>query len=164
MSDYKDVVAAAKENPALKEKAEEQKFYLDVMRGVKQSFLSFVTDKKNAKKFSSDDDPGKRIEQIDPSDQLKLIETLISERKGDLDRAKEAKREDHILQNTKEIAVLNTLLPKEATKEDILAWLQEHCPDGIEDAKIGKTIGAVKASFERADGKLVAECVKSKIA
>ena len=160
MSDYKDVVAAAKENPALKEKADEQKFYLDVMRGVKQSFLAFVTDKKNAKKFSAEDDPGKRIEKIDPSDQLKLIETLISERKGDLERAEKAKREEHILQNTKEIAVLNTLLPKEATKEDVIAWLNENCPEGIEDAKIGKTIGAAKAAFERADGKMVSETVK----
>ena len=63
-----------------------------------------------------------------------------------------------------ELCVLEQFLPKEATKEDIMEYLNEYYPSGVDPKGMGKVIGEVKKAFERADGKLVAECVKSKIA
>ena len=63
-----------------------------------------------------------------------------------------------------ELCVLEQFLPKEATKEDIMNYINEYYPNGIEQKSMGKVIGEVKKAFERVNGSLVAECVKSKIA
>ena len=44
------------------------------------------------------------------------------------------------------------------------AYALAYYPNGIEQKSMGKVIGEVKKAFERADGKLIAECVKSKLA
>ena len=62
-----------------------------------------------------------------------------------------------------ELDVLESFLPKEATADDIYSYLDEHYPDGIEQKLMGKVIGEVKKSFERADGRLISECVKKRI-
>ena len=60
-----------------------------------------------------------------------------------------------------ELNILQGWLPKEAGKEEIMAKLQELYPDGIEQKMMGPTIGKVKKEFERVDGKLLSECVRS---
>lgn len=60
-----------------------------------------------------------------------------------------------------ELDIINTFLPKEATKEDVIAWLKENYPNGITQKEMGPTIGKTKGAFARADGKMVSECVRS---
>ena len=60
-----------------------------------------------------------------------------------------------------ELDILLGWLPKEAGKEEIMAKLKELYPDGIEQKMMGPTIGKMKKEFERVDGKLLSECVKS---
>ena len=60
-----------------------------------------------------------------------------------------------------ELDILLGWLPKEADREEIIAKLQELYPDGIEQKMMGPTIGRMKKEFERVDGKLLSECVKS---
>jgi len=60
-----------------------------------------------------------------------------------------------------ELDILLGWLPKEAGREEIMAKLKELYPEGIEQKMIGPTIGKVKKEFERVDGKLLSECVKS---
>lgn len=60
-----------------------------------------------------------------------------------------------------ELDIINTFLPKEATKEDVIAWLNENYPNGITQKEMGPTIGKAKGAFARADGKMVSECVRS---
>lgn len=60
-----------------------------------------------------------------------------------------------------ELDIINTFLPKEATKEDVMAWLNENYPNGITQKEMGPTIGKAKGAFARADGKMVSECVRS---
>jgi hypothetical protein len=52
-------------------------------------------------------------------------------------------------------------LPKEAGKEEIMAKLEELYSGGIEAKMMGPTIGRMKKEFERVDGKLLSECVRS---
>ena len=60
-----------------------------------------------------------------------------------------------------ELDILLGWLPKEAGKEEIMAKLQELYPDGIDQKMMGPTIGRMKKEFERVDGKLLSECVRS---
>lgn len=60
-----------------------------------------------------------------------------------------------------ELDILLGWLPKEAGREEIMAKLKEFYPDGIEQKMMGPTIGKMKKEFERVDGKLLSECVKS---
>ena len=60
-----------------------------------------------------------------------------------------------------ELDILLGWLPKEAGREEIMAKLQELYPDGIEQKMMGPTIGKMKSMFERVDGKLLSECVRS---
>ena len=60
-----------------------------------------------------------------------------------------------------ELDILLSWLPKEAGKEEIMAKLQELYPDGIDQKTMGPTIGRMKKEFERVDGKLLSECVRS---
>ena len=59
-----------------------------------------------------------------------------------------------------ELDILESFLPKEATKEDIEKWLNENYPDGIDMKQMGPTIGKAKAAFARADGKMISEVVR----
>jgi len=60
-----------------------------------------------------------------------------------------------------ELDILLSWLPKEAGREEIMAKLKELYPDGIDQKMMGPTIGRMKKEFERVDGKLLSECVKS---
>lgn len=92
-----------------------------------------------------------------------IFEEMVKGHKKNLD---ELRRRGDLIEITKETIELNILeqfLPKEATKEDIMNYLNEYYPGGIDPKGMGKVIGEVKRAFERADGRLVSECVKSKI-
>ena len=60
-----------------------------------------------------------------------------------------------------ELDILLGWLPKEAGREEIMAKLKELYPEGIDQKMMGPTIGRMKKEFERVDGKLLSECVKS---
>ena len=60
-----------------------------------------------------------------------------------------------------ELDILLGWLPKEAGREEIMAKLQELYPDGIDQKMMGPTIGRMKKEFERVDGRLLSECVRS---
>ena len=62
-----------------------------------------------------------------------------------------------------ELDILLGWLPKEAGREEIMAKLQELYPEGIEQKMMGPTIGRMKKEFERVDGKLLSECVRSMV-
>ena len=68
-----------------------------------------------------------------------------------------------------EIKYLKELLPPEVSQDDIiaavLAWITtESNGETIPKNRMGEAIKAVKAKFPTADGKLVADCVKEKLA
>jgi uncharacterized protein YqeY len=75
----------------------------------------------------------------------------------------EKNSDDRLKKERFELDVLEAFLPKEATADDITAYLDEHYPSGIEQKMMGKVIGEVKKAFERSDGKLISECVKERI-
>ena len=60
-----------------------------------------------------------------------------------------------------ELDILVGWLPKEAGRKEIMAKLKELYPEGIDQKMMGPTIGRMKKEFERVDGKLLSECVRS---
>ena len=103
-----------------------------------------------------------RIDNVPEDIQKGILEKMVKSHKENVE--KNYKNSPELLRKEAfELCVLEQFLPKEATKEDIMNYLNEHYPNGIEQKSMGKVIGEVKKAFERADGKLIAECVKSKI-
>ena len=105
-----------------------------------------------------------RIDNVPDDIQKSLLEKMVKSHKENLVNYDKPGYEDALRKEAFELKVLEQFLPKEATKEDIMNYINEYYPNGIEQKSMGKVIGEVKKAFERANGQLVAECVKSKIA
>lgn len=103
-----------------------------------------------------------QIDNLPEQFQQPILEKLVKSHKENIENYKNnlelLKKEEY------ELKIIEGFLPKEATKEDIMEYINEYYPNGIDPKGMGKVIGEVKKAFERADGKLIAECVKSKIA
>ena len=104
-----------------------------------------------------------RIDNIPEDIQKDLLEKMVKSHKENLNNYNKPGYEYELCKEAFELKVLEQFLPKEATKEDIMEYLNEYYPNGVDPKGMGKVIGEVKKAFERADGKLVAECVKSKL-
>lgn len=105
-----------------------------------------------------------RIDNVPEDIQKSLLEKMVKSHKENLNNYNKPGYEYELCKEAFELKVLEQFLPKEATKEDIMNYINEYYPNGIEQKSMGKVIGEVKKAFERANGQLVAECVKSKIA
>jgi hypothetical protein len=99
-----------------------------------------------------------RIELIPVDIQEGILEKLAKSHKENLALLKNPV---DIEKEKFELDILLGWLPKEVGKDEIMAKLQEFYPDGIEAKMMGPTIGRMKKEFERVDGKLLSECVKS---
>ena len=116
---------------------------------LKAKILEFKT-AKNAREYND----GEEITLINKmiSDRLNSAEIYIRNNRKDLANAEYAQAK-----------VLQDLLPALPTEEDIMSYLNEHYPNGIEKKQMGIVIKEVKANLLGADGKLIADCVKSKL-
>lgn len=132
---------------------------LDVLKLVKTGFMEYVTNKKNATQFDEADDVSVRITKIDEAHQNKIIEDMIKVRKNNVKTYSEANREDLANNEQAEVDVLESLLPKAATEEDVVEYLKQYYPNGAEKKLMGMIIKEVKEAFERVDGSLVSKCV-----
>ena len=104
-----------------------------------------------------------RIDLVPESVYQPMFEKMV---KGHLENIETFKKRNDIESLAKEeleLNILNSWLPKEATKEDIIEYLNKHYPSGIDRKLMGKVIGEVKSAFDRVDGKVVADCVKTKL-
>lgn len=104
-----------------------------------------------------------RINLVPEDTQQTILEKMVKSHKENLINYNKPGYEDMLRKESFELYVLEGFLPKEASKEDIMEYLNEYYPNGVEQKSMGKVIGEVKKAFDRADGKLIAECVKSKI-
>ena len=105
-----------------------------------------------------------RIDIIPDDIQMGILEKMVKSHKENLKNYNKPGYEDALRKESYELYIIEQFLPKEATKEDIINYIDENYPNGVDQKMMGKVIGEIKKAFERADGKLIAECVKSKIA
>jgi hypothetical protein len=114
---------------------------------LKAKILEFKT-AKNAKEYND-------------SEEINLINKMISDRKNTADIYLQNNRKDLADAELAQADILQKLLPELPTETDIMEYLNEYYPNGIEKKSMGLVIKEVKKALLGADGKLVSECVKS---
>ena len=105
----------------------------------------------------------KNAREYNDSEEINLINKMISDRKNTADIYMQNNRKDLADAELAQADVLQKLLPELPTKEDIDNYLNEYYPNGIEKKSMGLVIKEIKEALLGADGKLVSECVKSKL-
>ncbi len=116
---------------------------------LKAKILEFKT-AKNAKEYND-------------SEEINLINKMISDRMTSADIYIQNNRQDLADAELAQVKVLQNLLPELPTKDDIENYLNEHYPNGVEKKQMGIVIKEIKSNLVGADGKLVADIVKSKL-
>ena len=160
---------------------------LELYKILKTTFMEEITKNKKVMEYffkeglvtmhkeSATDSNGKTVE-VDVPDQSMderismlpdtfthpLIEKMVKGHKENIDVFKKTS-DERLKKEQYELDVLEAFLPKEATAEDIFKYLDENYPDGVEQKMMGKVIGQTKGAFQRANGQLIAECVKKRI-
>ncbi len=104
-----------------------------------------------------------RIDLVPESVYQPMFEKMVKGHLENIETFKKRNDIESLVKEELELNILNSWLPKEATKEDVIEYLNEHYPSGIERKLMGKVIGEVKSAFDRVDGKVVADCVKTKL-
>ena len=111
----------------------------------------------------------KNAKPLDEAAEIQIIKKLVTQREESANIYKENNRMELAEREEAEIKYLKELLPPEVSQDDIiaavLAWIAaESNGETIPKNRMGEAIKAVKAKFPTADGKLVADCVKEKLA
>lgn len=107
---------------------------------IKAKILEFKT-AKNAKEY-------------DEQAEIQLLSKMIKERQDSACIYLENNRGDLADAEYAQIKVIEELLPKEATEEDIKNWLFFYYPNGVDKAERGKVMQDLKKDLKRVDGKL----------
>lgn len=105
----------------------------------------------------------KNAREYNDSEEIALINKMISERTDAATIYLENNRQDLADDEYAQIKVLQELLPDLPTKEDINEYLDQYYPNGIEKRSMGLVIKEVKSALVGADGKLISECVKQRL-
>ena len=95
---------------------------------------------------------------------MSIIRKMIKERKDSTEIYFANNRPDLAQVEIEQIKVLDKLLPPIPTEDDIRAAIDNFYPDGIEKKDMGVVIKEIKQNILiGADGKMVADIVKSKL-
>ena len=116
---------------------------------IKAKILEFKT-QKNAPEYTEEAE-------------IKLLQKMVKEREESAKIYKDAGRNELANAELAQVAVINELLPKIASQEDVENYLNEKYPNGIEKKSMGIVIREVKSEFVGVDGAMVANIVKSKL-
>lgn len=111
----------------------------------------------------------KNAKPLDNAAEIQIIKKLVTQREESASIYRENNRPELAEREEAEIKYLKELLPPEVSQDDIIAaviaWaVAESNGETIPKARMGEAIKAVKAKFPTADGKLVADCVKERLA
>lgn len=103
----------------------------------------------------------KNAREYNDAEEITLINKMISDRTNSAEIYLQNNRKDLADAEYAQVKVLQELLPTLPTKEDIVNYLNENYPDGVEKKMMGVVIKEVKEKLLGADGKTVADCVKN---
>ena len=116
---------------------------------IKAKILEFKT-QKNAPEYTEEAE-------------IKLLQKMVKEREESAKIYKDAGRNELADAELAQVAIINELLPKIASQEDVENYLNNKYPNGIEKKSMGVVIREVKSEFVGVDGAMVANIVKSKL-
>lgn len=116
---------------------------------IKAKILEFKT-QKNAPEYTEETE-------------IKLLQKMVKEREESAKIYKDAGRNELADAELAQVSIINELLPKIASQEDVENYLNNKYPNGIEKKSMGVVIREVKSEFVGVDGAMVANIVKSKL-
>lgn len=106
--------------------------------------------------------------ELDDEDTQKLLRSLIKQRRDSIEQYQKAGRQELVDKEQAEINVIETYLPKAASQEEIEQAVAAAIADtGASSMKdMGKVMKAAQAALadKNADGRIVSEIVKAKLA
>lgn len=147
-----------------------QKKIVEAMKAREEHRLTTLRMVKSALKSKEID----KREPLTEAEESQILSTLIKQRRESVDSFKKGGREELAAKESAEIAMIEEFLPKEASREEILAIVQGAIAHMAESGArpgpkdMGPTMRVVQqrilASGVRADGKLVSELVKAELA
>lgn len=120
-----------------------------VYRLIKNEFLKYTT-AKNAK-------------PLDEVAEISILQKMVKQREEAVYYCKIANRPDLLEDELSELEVLLTLLPEIPSEEDIIKYLDDYYPNGIEKKAMGLVIKELKSKFMGVDGKTIADIVKERL-
>jgi uncharacterized protein YqeY len=116
---------------------------------VKAKILEFKT-QKNAPEYTDEAE-------------IKLLQKMVKERKETATIYKTNGRDDLASAELAQADVIEKLLPATPTEEDVVKYVFEKYPDGIDKKQMGVVIKEVKSALVGVDGSIVANIVKSRL-
>lgn len=129
----------------------------EVLRAIKNEFLVYQT--------------AKGAKPLDDAAEFTILRKMVKQRLDSRDQYIAAGRKDLADNESKEILVLESFLPRQATVEDVNKAIKEICKERgwyiSEDSQqipkkcMGEAIKLVKAKLTNVDGKLLADAVKT---
>lgn len=135
---------------AMKEKNGSKK---EAYRAIKNAFLQFETS-KNAK-------------PLDNVEEINILKKLIKEREESASLYEANSRNDLAEIEKEQLKYLKELMPRVPSRNDleiVLVGMYDSAYPKIDKKDMGKVIKQLKESYPAADGKLIAEIVKSHVA
>ena len=106
--------------------------------------------------------------ELDDEDMQKLLRSLVKQRRDSIEQYEKAGRQELVDKEQAEVDIIETYLPKAASQEEIeqiiTAVIAETGASSMKD--MGKVMKAAQAALagKNADGRLVSEIVKAKLA
>lgn len=116
---------------------------------IKAKILEFKT-QKNAPEYTEEAE-------------IKLLQKMSKERKETAEVYKTNNRNDLAESELAQAKVIDALLPAVPTEEDVVKYVNDNYPDGIDKKLMGNVIKEVKIALIGVDGSIVAKVVKSKL-
>ena len=101
----------------------------------------------------------KNAREYNDSEEISLIRKMIDDRLNSAEIYKNNNRQDLADEELAQSDVLQSLLPALPTEDDIIEYINENYPNGIEKKQMGAVIKEVKTNLIGVDGKVVANCV-----
>lgn len=130
------------------------KVRLEALRGIKKEFLEAKTSKGSNG-------------ELEDETALKILQKMVKQRKDSASIYSQNGRADMAETEIQEANVIESYLPKQLTKEEILPIINEELQTlGISDIKMmGRVIGSLQKKLSgRVDGKMLADTVKEILA
>lgn len=126
---------------------EKNKVKLETLRSIKTAFLNYET-AKNAK-------------PLDDAAEIQILRKMVAQREESIEQYKLAGRLESAEQEMKEIEILNSYLPAPVSKEDIKEFVKNLITPETSKRDMGRLVKETKEKFPTAEGKIVADIVKS---
>lgn len=95
--------------------------------------------------------------------EISIIQKMIKQREESVKIYKDAGREDLWVSEQKEIDILQTLIPKTPTEEDINNWISTNYNYPLEKNMMGMMMKKIKEDLPGVDGKLASQIISKMI-